>query len=62
MDLGDFSNCLGVLPGGQRSNGYARNYMDQLGLWVAGEYHVLPFTSTLGEITEWASVFHLIPG
>lgn len=62
MDLGDLSNCLGVLPGGQRSNGYARNYMDQLSLWIAGEYHVLPFTSALGEITEWASVVHLIPG
>ncbi|MFW9935247.1 MAG: penicillin acylase family protein [Candidatus Thorarchaeota archaeon] len=62
MDLDNLANCLGVLPGGQRGNGYARNYMDQLGLWIIGEYHVLPYASALGEITEFASLVILIPG
>jgi penicillin amidase len=62
MDVENFANCLGVLPGGQRSNGYSRNYMDQLGLWILGDYHVLPYHSTLGEITEFASLVHLLPG
>ncbi len=62
MDMDNLANCLGVLPGGQRSNAYARNYLDQLGLWIIGEHHVLPFASTLGEITEFVSLVHLLPG
>ncbi len=62
IDTDDFQNCLGVLPGGQRANGYARNFMDQLGLWVIGEYHRLPYPAHLGEITEFASLVLLIPG
>ncbi|MFX1319775.1 MAG: penicillin acylase family protein [Promethearchaeota archaeon] len=62
MDTNDFQNCLGVLPGGQRANGYARNFMDQLTLWIIGEYHRLPYPAHLGEITEFASLVHLIPG
>ncbi len=62
IDVGDFDNSVGVLPGGQRANGYARNYLDQLALWVLGEYHVLPYPSGLGEITEFISLVHLLPG
>jgi hypothetical protein len=35
--------------------------MDQLGLWIVGEYHVLPYAANLGEITEFTSLFHLLP-
>ncbi|MFX1582223.1 MAG: penicillin acylase family protein [Promethearchaeota archaeon] len=62
IDVADFTNCRGVLPGGQRSNGYSQNYQDQLGLWIVGEYHILPYHSALGEITEFTSIFHLLPG
>ena len=62
IDMDNLENCLGVLPGGQRGNAYARNYLDQLTLWIVGEYHVLPFKSGLGEITEFVSLVHLIPG
>jgi penicillin amidase len=62
IDANDYENCLGVLPGGQRSNGYSRNFIDQLGLWITGEYHRLPYPAHLGEITEFASLVHLIPG
>jgi len=62
IDVADFTNCLGILPGGQRGNGYSSNFMDQLELWIIGEYHVLPYTSALGEITEFASLVHLLPG
>jgi penicillin amidase len=62
IDVGDFQNCWGVLPGGQRGNAYARNFMDQVSLWITGDYHPLPFPAHLGEITEIASLVHLLPG
>lgn len=62
IDLADFNDSLGVLPAGQRANGYSNHYLDQLGLWIANEYHPLPFPANLGEMIEYESIFVLLPG
>lgn len=62
IDVADFDNSLAVLPAGQRANGYSAHYLDQLGLYVMGDYHPLPFPGTINEMTEYHSIFHLIPG
>ncbi len=62
LDLSDFGNSLGVLPAGQRANGFSAHYMDQLGLWLAGNYHPMAYPTSLGAITEFTSIVHLIPG
>ena len=61
IDFSDFDNSLGVLPGGQRSNPYCNHYLDQLGLWVVGEYHPLPYPATLAEMNQYESIFVLRP-
>lgn len=61
IDFSDFNNSLGVLPGGQRSNPYSNHYLDQLGLWVIGEYHPLPYPTNLAEMTQYESIFILRP-
>ncbi|MDO8123222.1 MAG: penicillin acylase family protein [Candidatus Hermodarchaeota archaeon] len=61
IDLDNFQNSLSVLPGGQRANVYSNHYLDQLGLWLVGEYHPLPFPSNLIAMTEFESITHLVP-
>jgi penicillin amidase len=61
IDLSDFDNSLGVLPGGQRANAFSNHYLDQLGLWVTGDYHPLLFPSIPEELTMYESILILIP-
>ncbi len=61
INLDNFDQSYGVLPGGQRSNPYSTHYLDQLGLWVKGEYHPLPYPHALEEMTEYESLLVLIP-
>jgi penicillin amidase len=62
IDLADLNSSLGVIAGGQRGNPYSTHYLDQLGLWAAGNYHPLLFPSTEAEMTKFESILLLIPG
>jgi penicillin amidase len=59
IDLASLNASLGVLAGGQRGNPYSTHYLDQLGLWVAGNYHPLHFPLTLAAMDEYESILVL---
>jgi penicillin amidase len=61
LDFQDFDNSLSVIAGGQRLNVYSNHYLDQLGLWLVGDYHPLLFPTTISEMTSYVSVVQLIP-
>ncbi len=61
IDLGNPDQSLGVLPGGQSSNPYSLHYLDQLGLWIAGEYHSLGIPATPETVSNPESTLVLNP-
>jgi penicillin amidase len=61
IDLGDLNGSRGVIAGGQRGNPYSTHYLDQLGLWLAGDYHPLLFPSSEAEMAKFESILYLIP-
>ncbi len=61
IDLGNPDQSVGVIPGGQSSNPYSLHYMDQLGLWIAGEYHSLSIPATPGTVSNPESTLTLTP-
>jgi penicillin amidase len=61
IDLANLDGSWGVLAGGQRGNAYSTHYLDQLGLWVAGNYHPLPFPLTEAAMEEFESLLVLTP-
>jgi penicillin amidase len=61
LDFQDFDNSLSVIAGGQRLNVYSNHYLDQLSLWLIGDYHPLHFPTIISEMTDYESNVHLIP-
>jgi penicillin amidase len=61
LDFQDFDNSLSVIAGGQRLNVYSTHYLDQLNLWLLGDYHPLLFPSSISEMTDFVSNVHFIP-
>ncbi len=61
IDLSNFDNSQGVLPGGQRANAFSTHYQDQLGLWVTGDYHPLLFPINSEDMTTYESILILYP-
>jgi penicillin amidase len=61
IDLGNPDQSLGILPGGQSSNPYSLHYLDQLQLWLAGDYHSLGIPATSGAVSNPESTLILNP-
>jgi penicillin amidase len=61
IDLGNPNQSVGVIPGGQSSNAYSLHYMDQLGLWIAGDYHSLDLPATPEAVANPESELVLTP-
>ncbi|MFX1475258.1 MAG: penicillin acylase family protein [Promethearchaeota archaeon] len=61
IDLGNPAQSLGVIPGGQSSNPYSLHYLDQLWLWIAGDYHALEIPATPQAVTNPESELLLTP-
>lgn len=61
LDFQDFDHSLAVIAGGHRANVYSTHYLNQLTLWVTGDYHPLPFPTMISELTDYASIVHLLP-
>jgi penicillin amidase len=60
-DLADLDRSVGVLPAGVSGNPASPHWSDQFPLWIAGEYHPLPFTRPAVEAAAVAAL-HLLPG
>ena len=44
VDLGDFDRSVAVLPTGQSGHPLSRHYRDQHDLFLAGRYHLMPYS------------------
>jgi penicillin amidase len=60
-DLADLDRSAGVLPAGISGNPGSPHWNDQATLWLAGEYHPLPFTRPAVEAAAVATL-RLVPG
>ena len=60
-DLADLDRSVGVLPAGISGNPGSPHWNDQAPLWLAGEYHPLPFSRPAVEAVVVATL-QLVPG
>jgi penicillin amidase len=60
LDLGDWKNCISVIPTGQSGHFRSPHYDDQIPLWVDGRYHPMLFYSEDVETYAEGKLF-LIP-
>jgi penicillin amidase len=65
VDFSDLNNSRSVIPAGQSGISTSSHYMDQLQMFLAGEYHVHYFGASTPELflDQWKeSTLLLIPG
>jgi penicillin amidase len=57
LDLNDFDNSRGIIPTGNSGHPFNDHYDDQMPLYLAGQYHPMPFSR---EAVEAAAVEYLL--